>query len=296
MSKKKNQNVGGSNKHGSPTQHCPPTKGSLLVMVLYADNKDPVNGAKVQVSGPTPGQGTTENRVGSAEFKNRQPGSYTVKVELNGGGKLKHYRIVDKDTQAVTVPAGDEGLAVFLVERPAKLSVKVLLVSPNSKKEIEGIKVRVTGAESLPDKPTGKDGVAHNKLEVKAGEYHAKVVLDGDLAKKYRLRPGKGEELGEGEVKLDPNGDQTIVLGIEPALWVKFRVVAVVPTADGKLTEKPLAGTKLNVNLCGASDSGTTGGAEALLHFPNLMPGQCAVEAVEVNDTNVWEVVEFKPE
>jgi hypothetical protein len=87
--------AGSGSEAQQPVQSCEQPKSSILAEVLSqregSTSTSPVSGAKVQITnGPTSAAPATTGSNGRAEFKNLDPGSYTLEVSIEGDAAKKY--------------------------------------------------------------------------------------------------------------------------------------------------------------------------------------------------------------
>ena len=212
---------------GSPKKTCPAKKATLTVTVFRTDSRDLSQPAQVTLKGPSGSQKQTAS-YDSAEFANLDPGSYEISVTLGAQSAEKDFEFLDKDFEAgnghkIDLNAGDVAWAVAKITSKPKLKVKVV-EQENHPRVFGDATVRVTGAQSHPDKKTGSANGIADFDSTNVGKYSIEVLLtDGD--KQTFANPSKITiELAQGE-------ERQVVIEVEklnvvtPKLEMEYKVV-----------------------------------------------------------------------
>jgi hypothetical protein len=154
---------GGAGGPGRPCQ--PSTLADLGATVTRVNDGQPVEGARVEITGPESRAGTT-GTDGTVVFSGVQPGSYTVT-----GSKTNY----TTETTAATASPGTTSTATL--ELTAQTDLGVTVTDAATHNAIQGATVRISGPQAA-ESPTDASGTARF-IGIATGNYRIEATQTG---------------------------------------------------------------------------------------------------------------------
>jgi len=290
--KKSSSQPTSSRKEGEVEEPCPHRPGTITVQVYDGNTYDEIPKAKVTLSGPTPGDKTTDSE-GFATFEKADPGpNYQVEVSLKAIKEYESAELRPKPSSvSFTLPAGGNKDLNFGVYPPANLKVKVVFEDTDSEgKEVvtilDGVSIKSDGSDSAePRKGTTaakeKGGWASFE-KIPSGQYTISTSSLGKYEGEYQLINASSK------VTLESGKTKEVVLEAEPSGWIDLHFVKA-----GTAPEEDIPGLTVTVKLAGGKTVSKTSLHDGIAKFEKLKKGNVAIEEVSSTD-DVWEFVEIK--
>ncbi|EHR71475.1 hypothetical protein BurJ1DRAFT_2646 [Burkholderiales bacterium JOSHI_001] len=198
---------------GKSVKACPLKTGVVAVVVTRADTGAPVQGAKVSITGPSPGSDTTSD-IGAAIFEGRTPGDYKAKVGLSGA--MKTWRLQELNV-ADSVAAASLTLMRADVQPLGDLVVKV--VDDQGRTVKDALQLNASGAFTGGH---NTNSGSHTFEKIPSGKYKVDVAAPFDLF--------ENPQESKSDVVVPEGGKVTVQLVL--------RILnAVTPVIDSKKTE-----------------------------------------------------------
>ncbi len=199
----------GNNEVGSATEPCPLSEGAIVVSVLRADTQEAIEGATVDLAGPSAKSGSTAGEFGTALFDPVDPGSYDVKVAL------KSDEFEDPEPKSISLSGGGTAVALFCVSPPGNLVVTVVKDSDQS--PISAATVKLAGPSEAQAK-TDDSGIT--KFDsIPSGGYTVSVSFTGSNKKAYEIPGDKSPFVEAGQ-------DTELVIPVRAIEhWVEIELV-----------------------------------------------------------------------
>lgn len=164
-------------KAAKAKKQCPLAKGDVIVAVYHAATYAPLKGVPVSLTGPTGGAATTD-KMGLAEFLDRDPGAYSYRVDY-AATRYSH-DVKSRETDDFQLPGGS-----ILIKRStvAPISAIKAVVKDDLGAEIDApVSVSIAGPLSIT-RPAASDPHAEFR-DIPSGKYKvaAQIMAPADDA------------------------------------------------------------------------------------------------------------------
>ncbi len=182
-----------SKKAGDSVETCPLKETGLLVNVIRADDRQYVEGAKVELSGPVSQHKQTDSD-GIALFKPTEPGTYNIDTTLPTSMDDTHQPVL---RQTNTVSLGSTTIHMVKAVPFATIKVKVLARENDVNEILDDVSIQV--GERAAQKTVKNDWLTVNKLPI--GNYKITISDLGRHASDYVVPDSQNVYITAGKEK-----------------------------------------------------------------------------------------------
>jgi len=215
--------VGSPTGVGSIVRPCAKQDGALWIHVLDDEGKDVKDvTAKKNGGDPKPTEGN-----GLSRYDPLPEGEYTASIGDLSTDLAKEYEIPARREEKVRVSQGQITYAGFELKRKALLQVHVVKAGDGSVVFDDSDIEVVEGTDKPPTGKTAATGILKyldSFGKVRSGDYKVKATLKADHAKKFATVKDFGAATEDR--KIDPGGDETVIIEVEPKNLVAPKIEA----------------------------------------------------------------------
>lgn len=251
---------------------CPREKGAIAIQFVRDDTGAAIPGVTVDLKGPTPGSHTS-NKAGWTVFNDRQFGGYSYTLRM----PQPHYAVLPHTSSlGVASSLAPETLTV-LAYPTGTLNVKVIRDDTNAVIKEACTLFTVSGPESL----SWDKGASYGFQKVRCGAYKVSARVTADMYDPL-------DPAAEPTVQVPEGGAAEARIVLTPRVWIGIRV----HDEDAK---KDLTKVRVVLRPTGGGDlSGVTDASGQHRFTLSKKHGTCEVQALEVDDDAIYEVVKVE--